>query len=121
MAKVIGVGGIFFKSQNPKLLGQWYRDHLGMEVGEYGADFSPSAMPQNGLTVWCPFGEDTEYFQPSDRPFMFNLVVDDLPAALAQVEAGGATLVGEIVKESYGQFGWFIDPEGNKVELWQPA
>ncbi|WP_028112161.1 VOC family protein [Ferrimonas kyonanensis] len=120
MATVLGVGGVFFKSGNPTALGQWYRDHLGMAVGEYGADFVPTTMPDKGMTVWCPFAEDTQYFSPSEKGFMFNLVVDDLAEALKQVVAGGGQQVGEIVKESYGHFGWFLDPEGNKVELWQP-
>jgi predicted enzyme related to lactoylglutathione lyase len=77
-------------------------------------------MPPNGLTVWSPFPADTDYFSPSEKQFMFNLVVDDLEEALAQVQKGGASLVGKIEKYDYGRFGWFIDPDGNKVELWQP-
>lgn len=122
MASVIGVGGIFFKAKDPAALGEWYKKWLNVPVeAPYGASLSPEHMPKNGMTVWAPFGADTEYFAPSDKDFMFNLVVDDLDGALAQVAEGGAKLVGDIQKESYGRFGWFIDPEGNKVELWEPA
>ncbi|TKB54685.1 VOC family protein [Ferrimonas aestuarii] len=121
MAKALGVGGVFFKSSNPKLLGEWYKQHLGMDVGEFGCNFEPAKLPENALTVWCAFDEQTRYFDPSERRYMINLIVDDLDGALAQVEQGGATLVAEVVEESYGRFGWFVDPEGNKIELWQPA
>ena len=121
MAKVVGVGGIFFKSKDPKALGEWYEKWLGVPVEHpYGASFQPSEMPKYGLTVWSPFKNDTDYFQPSSQEFMFNLMVDDLNGALAQVEEGGAELAGEIQEFEYGRFGWFIDPDGNKVELWEP-
>ena len=122
MAKVLGVGGVFFKAKDPASLGAWYQEWLGVPVEPpYGAHFMPADMPAASLTVWCPFDAETTYFEPSTSPFMFNLVVDDLDGALAQVEEGGAEVVGEIMEESYGRFGWFVDPEGNKVELWQPA
>lgn len=122
MARVLGVGGVFFRSKDPKALGDWYREWLDLPVEHpYGAAFEPAAMPAGGRTVWAPFEADTSYFEPSDRPFMFNLVVDDLDAALAQVRDGGAEVVGEIEEYDYGRFGWFVDPEGNKVELWEPA
>ncbi len=121
MAKVLGVGGVFFKSKDPAALGDWYQKWLGVPVEPpYGANFKPSSMPEYGLTVWAPFKADTEYFVPSKSSFMINLVVDDLDGALAQVVEGGAELVGEVQEEAYGRFGWFLDPEGNKVELWQP-
>ncbi len=122
MAKVLGVGGIFFKSRDPQKLGQWYLDTLGVPVEHpYGASFGPGVLPKNGATVWSPFKEDTTYFEPSKREFMFNLVVDDLDGALAQVVAAGGALAGDAQDFEYGRFGWFIDPEGNKVELWEPA
>jgi predicted enzyme related to lactoylglutathione lyase len=122
MAKVLGVGGIFFRSGDPEGLIRWYHDHLGI-LAEHpgGASFPPAAMPPGAFTVWSPFREDNEYFEPSRREFMINLVVDDLDGALAQVRAGGAELVGEVQSYEYGRFGWFVDPDGNKVELWQPA
>jgi predicted enzyme related to lactoylglutathione lyase len=121
MAKVVGVGGVFFKSEDPEKLGAWYREWLGVPVETpYGASFKPDTVPRGGFTVWAPFRRETEYFNPSRRQFMFNLMVDDLDGALAQVREGGAETVGEIMEEDYGRFGWFMDPEGNKVELWEP-
>ncbi len=120
MAKVLGVGGIFFKAKNPESLSAWYKQWLGVPAGPYGANFEPSAMPVNAATVWTPFAADTKHFAPSTKEFMLNLVVDDLNGALKQVVAGGAKLEGEAQNSEYGQFGWFIDPDGNKVELWQP-
>jgi predicted enzyme related to lactoylglutathione lyase len=122
MAKVLGVGGIFFKSAAPEKLAAWYRQWLGVPAEPpNGAGFKPEAMPAGGLTVWSPFDQATGYFAPSTRDFMFNLIVDDLEGALKQVAEGGAELVGGIEGCDYGRFGWFIDPDGNKVELWQPA
>ncbi len=121
MARVLGLGGIFFRARDPKALGEWYRERLGVPVAHpHGASFQPDEMPDGGLTVWAPFEHDTSYFEPADRQFMFNLVVDDLEEALDQVREGGAELVGEIEEYDYGRFGWFLDPEGNKVELWEP-
>jgi catechol 2,3-dioxygenase-like lactoylglutathione lyase family enzyme len=121
MAKVLGVGGLFFKSPDPRKLGEWYARWLGMKVEEWGgAVLRPGGMPPGGATVWSPFPEATEYFSPSRKEFMFNLVVDDLDAALAQVAEGGAEVKGP-TEEFNGRFGWFVDPDGNKVELWQPA
>jgi predicted enzyme related to lactoylglutathione lyase len=121
MAKVLGVGGVFFKATDPEKLGAWYRQWLGVPVEPpYGASFKSDTMPPGGVTVWAPFSADTTYFEPSQRAFMINLVVDDLAGALAQVTEGGAQIVGDVQDESYGRFGWFVDPEGNKVELWEP-
>ena len=120
MARALGIGGIFFKSSNPQEVGSWYRRSLGMNVAEYGASFNPAEIPAGGFTAWSPFRADTGYFQPSDRDYMFNLIVDDLEGCLEQVRNGGGTLVGEIDQHEYGRVGWFIDPEGNKVELWEP-
>jgi len=122
MAKVIGVGGVFFKTGDPQGLAAWYRDWLGLPIDETygGASFKPETMPAGGCTVWAPFQASTNYFEPSTRPYMLNLVVDDLNGALAQVREGGADVIGEIEDYDYGRFGWFMDPDGNKVELWEP-
>jgi predicted enzyme related to lactoylglutathione lyase len=120
MASVLGVGGIFFKSKDPKALGKWYAKWLNMKVDAYGATLQPANYPPGGFTVWSPFSSDTNYFSPSTAEFMINLIVDDLEQALDQVKEGGAQLVGDIQQEDYGDFGWFIDPDGNKIELWQP-
>jgi predicted enzyme related to lactoylglutathione lyase len=122
MARVLGVGGVFFKSEAPEKLGAWYRRWLNVPVDEHNVTaFNPDAMPAGGVTVWSPFDKGTSYFAPSTREYMFNLIVDDLDGALRQVAEGGAELVGGIQAYDYGRFGWFIDPDGNKVELWQPA
>jgi predicted enzyme related to lactoylglutathione lyase len=125
MAKVLGVGGVFFKSPDPQTLNAWYVKWLGLpietESGVTFCAFYPKTMPERGYTVWSAFGADTKYFNPSEKEFMFNLVVDDIEAALAQVKEGGAAIIGKIETSEYGRFGWFMDPDGNKVELWQPG
>ena len=124
MAKVLGVGGIFFKSPDPVKLQEWYSRWLGIdaqvEQGTSFAIFQPGTMPESAYTVWSMFDAKTEYFNPSGKEFMFNLVVDNLEEALGQVTEGGAKVVGDVEKGEFGNFGWFIDPDGNKVELWQP-
>ncbi len=122
MANAIGIGGVFFKCADKKELGAWYTEHLGLEIDEYGSvGFDVSRLPRTAFCVWGPFEDSTTYFDPSDKPFMINLVVDDLDGALEQVEQGGAEVVGEIEEYDFGRFGWFIDPAGTKIELWQPA
>lgn len=122
MARALGIGGVFFKARDPKALADWYASRLGIELDEHfcGTCFRPASLPEGAYTVWSPFPAATDYFQPSEQPFMFNLIVDDLDGALAQVEQGGGVLAGEPQADQLGRFGWFVDPEGNKVELWQP-
>ncbi|MBT8062611.1 MAG: VOC family protein [Gammaproteobacteria bacterium] len=123
MARVLGIGGVFFKARDSKALADWYQRWLGMPVEPEwgGATLRPENMPAAGFTVWSPFSEDTRYFEPSDRPYMINLVVDNLDEALQQVAEGGAEVTPDIQQEAYGRFGWFIDPQGTKIELWEPA
>src|SRR5689334_17144950 len=102
MAKVLGVGGIFFKSPNPNRLYVWYAKWLGMELEDWGITYLPKSMPENAQTVWSAFPVDTDYFAPSTKDFMFNLIVDDLEEALRQVKEGGAELIGNIEKLEYG-------------------
>ena len=122
MAKALGIGGVFFKTQDPKALGDWYQTHLGLELdpSSGGTHFEPDKMPPGAYSVWAPFKNDTSYFEPSNQDYMMNLVVDDRDACLDQVRSGGAKIVGTPDDHPFGRFGWFIDPEGNKVELWQP-
>ena len=121
MAKVLGLGGIFFKSDDPEALGEWYKKWLGVPIDfPHGAILPTIRLPEKSYSVWARFEKDTDYFDPSTKPFMFNLVVDDVDGALQQVKEGGAEVVGEIEDSEYGRFGRFIDPEGNKVELWKP-
>ena len=122
--RVIGVGGVFFRSPDPARLGSWYREHLGIGIeswGEtHGTSFNPKDMPPNSFTVWSAFNSLTEYFGSTGQSFMINLVVDDLDAALANVKAGGAEVVPDREEHDFGRFGWFVDPDGNRVELWEP-
>lgn len=121
MAKVLGVGGVFFKSPEPEKLYEWYERWLGFKADpQSGIGFEPQNMPRHSCTVWSAFKSSTDYFSPSTKEFMFNLIVDDLRGALGQVREGGAQVVGEVEELEYGKFGWFIDPDGNKVELWEP-
>ncbi|QYJ73974.1 MULTISPECIES: VOC family protein [Shewanella] len=120
MAKVIGLGGVFFKSSDPEALANWYKTHLGMPVEHWGGcAFRALDLPKGSYSVWSPFDAGSDYFHPSRHPFMFNLVVDDLDAVLAQAAAGGAEVLPGREDTEFGRFGWFIDPDGNKVELWQ--
>lgn len=121
MAKVLGIGGVFFKSPDPKKLYDWYTKWLGMTLEEWGTAYFPKDYAPNSQTVWSAFDATTNYFDPSEKAFMFNLIVDNLEEALKQVKEGGAEIVGEIEKMEYGSFGWFMDPDGNKVELWEPV
>ncbi len=122
MAKILGIGGIFFKSKDPGKLGDWYRKWLNLEIDDSfgGSVFQPSGYPKSGYTLWSPFKEATDYFDPTKSAYMINFIVDDLHGALKQVEAGGGELIGEPEDGEFGKFGWFLDPDGNKVELWQP-
>lgn len=121
MGKVVGLGGVFFRSQDPDTLRAWYEAHLGITNQPYGTSFLPKDIPKGGYQLWSPFKQDTDYFGSPDQQVMINLMVDDLDACLEQVRAGGATGVRGPDDTEYGRFGWFVDPEGRQVELWQPA
>lgn len=120
MAKVLGLGGVFFKADNPAALIEWYNRHLGMTMNEYGAQLPIQNLPAGAYSVLSPFKSDTAYFAPSERDFMINLIVDDVEACLANVRLAGANVMPDIETSEFGVFGWFIDPAGNKIELWQP-
>lgn len=125
MARVTGIGGVFFKCRDPRGLADWYREHLGVPIEEYGGASFPwrehGDPEREGFTVWGPFGEDTSYFDPSERPFMVNLRVDDLDAMLERLRAAGVQVDDRVEEYPYGRFGWFMDPEGTRIELWEPA
>ena len=122
--RVLGVGGVFFRSSNPGRLANWYRDTLGLEIEAWGTthgtSFLPEAMPANAFTVWSTFDSGTEYFGDPSQSFMINLVVDDLDAALANVRVAGGDVIPEKEEHDFGRFGWIVDPDGNRVELWEP-
>jgi predicted enzyme related to lactoylglutathione lyase len=120
-ARILGIGGVFFKSPDPQRLTDWYAANLGLQIDDFGGvRFDSRMLPHDSRTVWCPFKPGTEYFNPSTRDFMLNFVVDDVDAALRQIAAGGAKVIGNVEQYDYGRFGWFVDPDGNKIELWQP-
>jgi len=107
MKRVTGLGGFFFKTKDPKTTKEWYGKHLGLPVDDYGCSF------------WWK-KEDTNYFAPSKKEFMMNFRVENLVALLKILKDEGVTIVGEIEEYEYGKFGWILDPEGNKIELWEP-
>jgi predicted enzyme related to lactoylglutathione lyase len=124
MERVTGIGGVFFKAQNPEQLTAWYQEHLGITPEEYGSvSFrwrEPGRPAGSGTTVWAPFPQDTTYFAPSMAPFMINYRVANLDAMLAQLRAAGVPVDDHIEDHEYGRFGWAMDPEGNRIELWEP-
>jgi len=124
MKRVTGLGGVFFKTADPKKIKEWYGKYLGLPIDEYGASFkwidpdNKEAVPAQ--TAWSPFKDDTTYFAPSKREFMFNYRVENLVELLIVLKEEGVEIVGEMQEYSYGKFGWIMDPDGNKVELWEP-
>jgi predicted enzyme related to lactoylglutathione lyase len=121
MARVLGVGGVFFKARDQAPLLAWYRDVLGLEIEEWGGTvFRPEAMvAQPGAgTVFSPFPADTDYFAPSTKEFMINLAVDDLDGVLARCTEHGVKVLGRF-DDANGRFAHILDPEGTKIELWQ--
>lgn len=123
MKRVTGIGGVFFKAENPEQIRNWYATHLGIVMqGDHGAVFTwgkeGSDVP--GSTAWCPFKNSTGYFKPSGKDFMFNYRVENLEALLISLREEGVVVVGEMEVYDYGKFAWIMDPEGNKIELWEP-
>jgi catechol 2,3-dioxygenase-like lactoylglutathione lyase family enzyme len=123
-ARVTGIGGIFFKARDPEGLRAWYRDHLGLELTDWGgAVFEPTMASPAGRPsrlVWAVLPADTEYFAPSTTAFMINYRVDDLDQVLAALRAEGCRVDERVESSELGKFGWVADPEGNRVELWEP-
>lgn len=123
MKKVTGIGGIFFKCKDPKQMNEWYKTHLGFNTTEYGVNFEwreESDPGKKGTTVWNPFSETTRYFEPSTKDFMLNYRVADLEALVEELKKEGVTIVDNIETYDYGKFVHILDPEGNKIELWEP-
>lgn len=118
--RVTGIGGLFFKSNDPKASKAWYKKHLGFNTDDYGTTFW--WKDKNGKdcsTQWSPFDADTTYFEPSPKAFMFNYRVENLEALLDVLKAEGVTIVGEMETFDYGKFAWILDNENNKIELWE--
>ena len=124
MKRVTGIGGIFFKANDPDKLRSWYRVHLGIESEkEGGAIFKwrkTDDPTSERCTVWSPFLADTDYFAPSTKPFMINLQVENLDEVLAQLKREGVDVNPGVETCDCGKFSWIMDPEGNRVELWEP-
>jgi predicted enzyme related to lactoylglutathione lyase len=123
MKKVTGIGGIFFKCNDPKVMKDWYDKNLGFGNELWGTNFEwrEAESEKKGSTVWSPFAATTKYFEPSTKDFMINYRVEDLAGLVEQLQKDGVTLVDEIQDSEYGKFVHILDPEGNKVELWEPA
>ncbi|HTL83435.1 MAG TPA: VOC family protein [Bacteroidia bacterium] len=121
MKKVTGIGGIFFKSRDPKSQREWYSKHLGVPAQEWGATFEwrEADSENKGQTVWNPFKQDTKYFEPSQKEFMINYRVENLVALLEELKKAGIEMVGELQDSEFGKFAHIMDPEGNKIELWE--
>ena len=124
MGRVTGIGGVFFKTRDKAATLEWYRRHLGIDVLDFGYAFrwrTTHGDPSSGYTVWAPFAADTAYFEPSREPIMVNFRVDGIEELIARLRAEGVQVVGDIVSEPNGKFGWIIDLDGRKIELWEPV
>lgn len=121
MKRVTGIGGIFFKTEDSTRLKEWYSKHLGIVTDQYGAAFSwQDTQGKTGHTVWSLFKKDTEYFKPGDQEYMINYRVENLEELLITLKEEGVQIVGEMETFEYGKFGWIMDPDGHKIELWEP-
>jgi len=124
MKKVTGIGGIFFKCKDPNKIREWYKANLGLNTNEYGASFEwrqSEDSTKKGITQWSPFKETTKYFEPSVKDFMINYRVENLEALVEELKKNGVTIVDAIESYDYGKFVHILDPEGNKIELWEPV
>jgi predicted enzyme related to lactoylglutathione lyase len=125
MARVTGIGGVFLKAKDPKALSAWYAKHLNVTLSDYGGitfRWSDEVPPKTGATAWSLFPAESKYFGPGPQTAMINYRVDDIDGMLAQMEKDGVTI--DPKREDYGdlgKFAWIVDPEGNRVELWQPV
>jgi len=123
MKRVTGIGGVFFKCQNPTALKEWYQNHLGIQTDAYGSSFEwrqADVPSEKGFTQWSPFENDSKYFEPSLQEFMINYRVENLPKLIELLRTEGVQVVKEIETFSYGKFAHILDLEGHKIELWEP-
>ena len=126
MKRVLGIGGVFFKSKDPAALRALSQSHLGNDSETWGAVLKwkyeeAKAQGKDFYTAWSPFPEDTKYYAPSEKPFMINYIVAALVAFVEALKNEGIELVGDMQDDEFGKFAWIMDPEGNKLELWEPA
>jgi len=120
MKRVTGIGGIFFQARDPALLRAWYARHLGIDVQPWGGAAFEHAADAGGTTAWSIGAAGSEQFTPGTAPFMINYRVHDLAALLQALRAEGCNVLDKTDDGAYGRFGWVVDPEGNKIELWEP-
>ena len=119
--RVTGIGGIFFKSKDPKASKDWYKKYLDFNTDDYGCTFWWKDKEGNDAsTQWSPFKDDTNYFEPSTKDFMFNYRVADLETLIKNLRDEGVTIVDDMQTYEYGKFAWILDNENNKIELWEP-
>lgn len=122
--KVTGIGGIFFKCKDPQKMNDWYNKQLGLVTNEYGSlfEFRSSDVPeQKEYLQWSPFKDDTKYFEPSTKEFMINYRVENLEELVKELKKNGVKVLDEIETFEYGKFVHILDPENNKIELWEPV
>ena len=120
--RVTGLGGFFFKTRDPDKIREWYKAHLGLNTDSYGCTFWwKDKEGKDCSTQWSPFKDDTQYFQPSEKQFMMNFRVENLQELLSVLKEEGVTIIGDVEDYDCGKFGWILDPEGNKIELWEPV
>ena len=120
MARIIGLGGLFFKARDPKALAAWYAEVLGLDVQDWGGAQTRYESVRPPYAVWCPFRQDTEYFAPSAGGYMVNFAVDDLDGMVARLQSKGVGVLARDDSDPNGRFAWLLDPEGTKIELWEP-
>jgi len=123
MKRVTGIGGVFFKCDDSAAIRDWYREHLGINSEDWGQMFvwrDADNPDQRGYTVWSPHRQDASNFEPSKKQFMVNYRVADLDGLYGALKAAGVTVLSEVEQHENGKFAWVLDPEGNKVELWEP-
>ena len=122
--KVTGIGGIFFKTENPDKMKEWYSKNLGLVTDEYGSPFefrNANNPDEINYLQWSPFPQETKYFEPSQKEFMINYRVENLVELVAELKKDGVEIVDNIEEFEYGKFIHIMDPEGNKIELWEPV
>jgi predicted enzyme related to lactoylglutathione lyase len=123
MKKVTGIGGVFFKCRDPQKIKDWYKTHLGLDTDQYGTNFEwrqGTDSSKKGFTQWSPFSETSKYFEPSKKEFMINYRVENIEALVEELRKEGVTITDNIEVFEYGKFVHILDPEGNKIELWEP-
>jgi len=120
MEKVTGIGGVFFKARDPDAQRAWYEKHLGISCDWVSDGGGGKAFTGPGTTIWSIFPASSDYFSPGHATWMINYRVNDLGAMVAQLKAGGCAVDDNVQESEFGKFGWVVDPEGNRIELWEP-